>query len=116
MTNERVALLRDAIAMNGNLNEIKFEFSKMAFDTDFPLVLISADDILTVMNRYLNGKVDAGSIEAWAEFLESRDDVGFCPPSSDFLQRTVQELANPVLFGGLNVETAKKIVEQLVGL
>lgn len=70
------------------------------------------------VSGFLEGKINASGLTAWAGRLESFDDVlpeGNNPEETDQIIQVIFELANPELSGCSLVDTAKFIRSLLLG-
>lgn len=87
--------------------------STLPWDCEQPLTELKPAHIFSVLSAYLAGTVSAAQVEAWANAVESREDVGYEPASAVGL--ALHELANPVLERQLSRAVAKEWVARLEG-
>ena len=79
-----------------------------------PLLVLTAEHFLSVMDRFLSGQLSAEQIEQWAENLEHRDDVGFAPPREELLDEILFCLANPSINRAITHESVGQFKQQLL--
>ncbi len=66
-----------------------------------------------MLMKFLKGSATGSAVQAWAEAIESRDDVGLEPGSQEILKQTLFELANPDLTRKLTPILAQKLIDDL---
>lgn len=67
-----------------------------------PPVLLRKHDMLSVLDRFLAGKLTAREVERWAYLFSGRSDVQ-CEPTEDLiLDQVLMELATPALYGPID--------------
>jgi hypothetical protein len=68
-----------------------------AYGWDAPeeLVVLTAADVVRLLERFLRGELSARQVEHWAELLEMRGDVAYEERWSSELRRLLFLLANP---------------------
>ena len=59
-------------------------------------------DIQNTLRKYKNGEVSKEQLNAWANFVEGRDDIGFEDSWHETLEEVIHRLANPELGYQLN--------------
>jgi hypothetical protein len=79
------------------------------------LVVMTADDVVHVLGRFLAGELSASQIQHWAELLELREDVGFEPRWAEHLRLAVRNLATPEVFGAITPDLARRIIDTFAG-
>ena len=112
MTSRR-ELLERLVRCELPLEHLAVELLRHQSDPDDELVQIPAEIVVTVLDRYLAGQLNANQLEAWAQSLELRDDVDFPPPHASLLRRTMFRLANPVLHDPLTPAVVSRLRERL---
>jgi hypothetical protein len=74
----RAELLGKLVRYDGSPAPILSELREMGWDWNGePLLLLTKEHFLGVMDRYLAGSISAQELEEWAESLEQREDVAF---------------------------------------
>jgi hypothetical protein len=107
---ERVALLKALLSMDGSVSEVLGQLAEFPWDSEEELVQLERRHVREVLRKYLEGRVTSDEVENWAEALESRDDVGFAEP---IVQDVMWTLANPELAEPLSTEVTKDVLERL---
>jgi len=83
------------------------------WDCDDELVALTSSHIRGVLSRFLAGNLVTADVEAWANAIEGRDDIGFDSEYEQFLIDVVFFLANPRLNEQLTEECAKRLMAEL---
>jgi hypothetical protein len=86
------------------------ELSDYPWDAEEPLVLLKRAHISAILQRYLDRELTAAQVEAWANAVELRDDIGFPDQDSSDLQHLIFVLANPAVNGDLTFESASTLL------
>lgn len=103
----RKEVLRDLIEFRNSLPALVARVRALPWDSDEELVVVRAGHLTSIARRYIAGELSAAEVEAWAELIECRDDVGF---GSAELMEEMHRLANPSLSGPLTREMANAII------
>jgi len=80
------------------------------WDSDEELVQLRQEDVANVLHQYRGGAMSALEVEAWANAIEGRDDVG---TTDKFAAELLHELANPLLSQPLSLARADFILRRL---
>lgn len=86
--------LERLLNLTAPLSEIQAALSAFPWDSDEELVTLDSRHLSAVLDRYANGGLTDKEVEAWANFLEMREDIGM---KSQIVRQCLHELANPVL-------------------
>ena len=115
MGRNRVQLLRALIAYELPIEPVLADLRGFGWDAPHALVVLTRDDIVRILDRYLAGELGAAEVTDWAELLECREDIAFPGDDEDFLSDALFRLANPNLRGDVTPELAQNIRRELVG-
>jgi hypothetical protein len=115
MQRDRTTLLHALIAYELPIEPVLAELRSFGWDAPAPLVLLTKQDIVCILDRYLAGELGAADVADWANQIECRDDLGFPGIDEDALSDTVFRLANPDLTEDLSPELAQTIRRELLG-
>lgn len=107
---ERRQLLGALIDLAAPLPEVCKRLARFAWDAEEDLVSLEPHHVSLLLRRFLEGEVPATTIEAWAEAVEGREDIGFGDP---IVGEIVFALANPDLEGRLTPERARMLLNTL---
>ena len=111
----RSELLAKLARYDGPSAEVLDELRSMGWDwAGEPLLVLTKEHFLGVMDRYLAGSLSAEQLEEWAESLEQREDVGFLPEAEDVLDETLFCLANPSINFGISSESVRQLQGRLL--
>jgi len=106
----RSELLAKLARYDGPIAVVLDELKSIGWDwTAEPLLVLTKEHFLGVMDRYLAGSLSAGQLEEWAESLEQREDVGFSPDAETVLDETLFCLANPSINLGISNESIRQL-------
>ena len=75
--NKRRALLMSLIRADAPTQIVTAELAHFGWDSDVELVDLCAEDLRSVVGRFLRGEMTAGGLEQWADAVEGRDDIHF---------------------------------------
>ena len=110
----RADLLSRLADLRESPDDLMAELRAFPFDWDeAPLLVLSAEHFRGILDRYLSGDLSAAQLQAWAERLEGRDDVGFDPVETDRLVDLQFRLANPGINDVLTPTVAKAMRSEL---
>ena len=99
----RASALYDLVQRRRPTAEAVEALSRFPWDSSDELAMLQRTDVVELLNAFVAGDVQAADVEAWAEGLAGRDDVGFEEPDSELLRRALYELSTPELFGPLDL-------------
>ena len=80
------------------------------WDCDTELVVLRSSHLVAVLDRYLTGKLSAKSVEAWADAIECRDDIGLDREHAGVLREDVFTFATTEVKGQLSPTVAQNMV------
>ncbi|GAB2986028.1 hypothetical protein [Nocardioides montaniterrae] len=105
---DHLITLTDLIELRRPIAEAVSGVAALDWDSDQEVAVLSLVDLKRVMEAFQRAELAADEVEAWAEALHGRDDVGFEAAHADLLAQALFELSTPELFGGL-----PEVVERL---
>lgn len=79
-----------------------------------PLLLLTEEHFLLVMDRFLSGSITADQVVEWAENLEKREDVAFSQEKAQVLDELLFCLANPAINYAITPDNIAKLRDELV--
>jgi len=106
---DRVRVLKSLVALDQPLLEIIESLRRFSWDSDKDLVILKIEDLAAILDRFLAGDLSDSEVEAWANAIESREDIGFDEVGEDLIRDVIDRLANPELSGPLTDEFARRI-------
>lgn len=109
----RSELLQSLLTLNQPLADILPQLAAFGWDSDRQLVMLKRHHITAILNKYLANTLAATDVEAWANALEGREDIGYEAGAVEVIAETIDELANPLLTLPLTKETAKMWIDRL---
>jgi hypothetical protein len=95
--NEHATILVDLLSLRIPLDEAIAAVRALPWDSADELAVLDRAAARSALHRYRSGELTAENLEAWAEAIEGRDDVGFEPGHEEALSEFVFETANPSL-------------------
>jgi hypothetical protein len=104
MNLSRESVLNRLVNLDGSLHESIAALRGFAWDSPQSIVSLTPAQVSAVLSRFLAGTLEAKDIEAWAEAIEGRDDIGYSPDEPAGL--AIHELANPLITQPLTRQSA----------
>ena len=106
---ERKQALRRLLRMEAPVDVLGADIRSFSWDSE-ELVVLTEEDLLSVLNRFVDHAVDADQLEGWANLVESREDIRVSTP----LAKTVlHDLANPDIQGELTLARVATLISRL---
>lgn len=112
VSDERRAALRDLVEHRRPVSESVQALAQFGWDSEEELVDVTASDVVNMLKSHLDGSTDADEVEAWAEAVQGRDDIGIPGPEAERVGRALFEISSPELFGDPK-ETFPALIVQL---
>jgi len=81
-------------------------------DSTEELAVLGVADVISALESHALGELDGDGLEAWAEAIVGRDDVGMETAAADMLSQALFQLSSPELFGPV-ASTAPRVLECL---
>lgn len=109
---DRTTALQALVAYELPLEPAFAVLSQAPWESEHPLVLLTASDVCSVLRRYLDGSLSAEQVTDWADLLECREDIAPVE-GQELLQEVLFRLANPALREPVTPALARSIEEEL---
>lgn len=106
---DRQRSLQELIEGSRKPAEMRTVLAKYDWDFAEELVQLKKHHVVTVLQRFIAGKVSAEEVEDWANLIECRDDVGY-----EEVAEILHVLANPDITYELTQELAANLIEELM--
>lgn len=106
----RKDILTDLVVFKTDLSELQNELSKYSWDIEEPILIISKQDFIKILNRCIENEITFDDLVSWANVIECRDDLDF---EVEEIQEIVFELANPEINGEITKERLQEIINEL---
>ncbi|MCC6366440.1 MAG: hypothetical protein IT165_23215 [Bryobacterales bacterium] len=88
------------------VGEIRRMLAPISLDANLvPPAILRRADVLSVLQRFLDGHLEARDLERWAELFEGRSDVQCEDTPDQILDQVMLELAHPLLYEPITKET-----------
>jgi hypothetical protein len=78
-----------------------------------PTVVLTDEHARKVLVRFQDGTLSSKDVEAWANAIESREDIDFSNEKGNVLEELIFELANPLLTQALDSSRASSWIDRL---
>jgi hypothetical protein len=111
VTEKRTSHLEDLLHFSRPLADVTHDLSAFSWDPEDELVTLESEHISAILRRFLAGDISDTDVEAWANAIECREDIGFLQPSP--VAEAIWELANPLLTRPLTRQSAGELVATL---
>lgn len=109
----RQELLQALVEMTAPTEQVVQQLSHFGWDSDEELITLEPAHLRAVLVGYLDGALSAGTVEAWANALESREDIRLSSEETDAVAEVLFELANPEIQGQLTRPRAEQLLGRL---
>lgn len=90
----RFAALSDLVEVSMPLPEAIANLAQHPWDADSNLIVLTPNDVSQVLSKFVRGSLGESDVEAWANALECREDIGY---ANSTVRELLHELANPLL-------------------
>lgn len=87
--------------------------AQFPWDSDSDLIVVSLGDFIEVLSRFVRGELAEADVEAWANALECREDIGYANSTA---RELLHELANPLLTSQLTPHRAALLLARMQGV
>lgn len=109
MTDGRLAALERLVSFVVPIADAQAGLKKYSWDSDV-LIVLRAQDLARIPDRFQRGELSEGDVAAWAEAIEMREDIGI---ERDELNDLLFELANPEISMPLTRSRAADMISQI---
>lgn len=106
----RIAALNALVKVSIPVPEAIATLAQFPWDSDSDLIVISLGDFSEVLSRFVRGTLAETEVEAWANALECREDIGYANSTA---RELLHELANPTLTMPLTPHRATLLLARL---
>ena len=106
-------MLSDLITCGKPIDVLSVIVSDLGW-SETPVVVLTADHILSVLQRFQSGELTAADVEAWADLIECREDIDYQPERDEEILEAIYVLANPVLNGPLDEALTDQVIASLL--
>jgi len=109
----RETLVRKVVEYEGTPSSYFDEIRSFGWDCETELVILLAENIRNVLNKYSTGEITGDDVIEWANFIEQRDDIGLDEKQNKVLNEIIFWLANPEINYEINETLMQRINEML---
>lgn len=110
---DQVAALEDLVLLRIPVAEAR-ERCGRGFDRD-ELLVLTAGHVVDVLDRLGTGALTPADVEAWADAVHLRDDLGREPGLEDAINEVLIELSTPELFGAADTIAPRLLARLAAG-
>jgi hypothetical protein len=110
---KRAELLLELLAPRRPINLITAELARFPWDSDSELVILNRNHLRAMLGTFIADQMTVVEIEAWAEAIEGRDDVGFESEHEELLKTIIFELSTQDLGAPLTRTRAERLINEL---
>lgn len=86
------------------------ELSKFHWDYDGEPFVISMEQVISILKRFLANQLSAKDVEDWADAIELRDDISYDDRSSEWIGRAITILSSPPLNDQITIASVQKLL------
>jgi hypothetical protein len=114
--NRRAELLAELVRYQRPTEPLLRELKTLGWDwpQEQPLLILTKEHLLSVMDRFLAGALSAAQLQDWAENLECREDVAFDENHTELLDGIFFRLATPFINEPLTPEVVGRLKHELL--
>jgi hypothetical protein len=112
---DRASLLRRVVRYELPLEDTLVLLRAYGWDSGGELVMLTAVDVINLLDRFFAGELSAIQVQHWAELLELRDDIGFEPRWAEHLALAIRQLATPEVFGAITPTLLRRMKDVFAG-
>ena len=109
----RVSLLSDLITFGKPIDVLAAIVADLGW-SETPVVVLTTDHILSVLQRFQAGELTAVNVEAWGGLIECREDIDYQPERDEEILEAIYVLANPDLNGPLDETLTDQVIASLL--
>ncbi len=110
----RAELLRRLIRYEFPIEPTLAALREYGWDTDASLATLGSQQMLNMLQRYLDDEITADQLTDWGDLIECREDISYEPACDSLLRRVIFEIANPSLNSKISPEVAENMRHRLV--
>ncbi|TJV44018.1 MAG: hypothetical protein E5Y02_08385 [Mesorhizobium sp.] len=110
---DRVSVLSGLIAFTEPVDRMAEAISGLGW-SETGVVILTADQIVTVLQRFRAGEITAADVKGWADLIECREDIDYQSDRHEEILQAIYVLANPVLYGSLDEALADQVIGSLL--
>ena len=107
---DRTSLLLELINHPKKVTAINQELAGYGWYCESCLAVVTKLDVLAVLKQFEQGMLSAEEVEAWANSLGGRTDIGFEFGADGVVEESLYWLANPEINWQIDVELCQRIV------
>lgn len=107
--------LVDLVELREALPDAITAVRKLPWDSEVELVLLTRANAVLLLTRYLRRELSAAELEAWANAVETREDIGAESGHEELLRSFLFESANPLLAEQISDGYARRWMARLGG-
>ena len=108
--NSRRAVLNSLLAYDRPADVLRMALGQYERDCPQPLVVLTRERVVSVLQRFLRGELSAEAVEAWADLVELRDDIDL---TDEQVMDAIFVLANPMINGALDNQSANGLIASM---
>jgi len=110
----RAEILRELVRFEGPTQPLKHELASFGWDWDGdPLLIITKEHLVRVIDRFLAGEISAEQLQEWAGNLEVREDVGFDENERALVDPIFFRIATPEINEQLTIDSVRRMKNEL---
>lgn len=83
------------------------------WDSEIEVVMLRQEDIAALLKRYIQAELSSSDLEAWANAVEGREDIGVDAAGEHKIRTFLFETANPALANPISDAYAQRWITSL---
>jgi hypothetical protein len=114
MRDNRKHLLARLVAYELPIEPVLEALSSLPADSNEEPVSVRRADVVSIIDRFLDGELTPDQVTDWADQIELREDVGVEEGHREAVRDAVFRLANPNLRGPITLQMARALRRRLL--
>ena len=110
---DRTHVLLGLVSLDQPLPEITKKLQSFPWDSDEDLIVLKMGDLVAILSRFLGGELTSADVVAWANAIESREDIDFEEEHEGSIREAIFQLANPEINAPVTTDSALEMLRRL---
>jgi hypothetical protein len=111
----REAVLLSLVRFDRPVTWLKVALESCPWGVNDPVIIMTREDLVAILQRFAAGEFKAGTIEEWAHLLEGRNDIQFEAVHAEVISDAISQLAGPARSGPLKTKISEIISKTALG-
>lgn len=109
----RADILNDIVHLSAPLLDSIGLLRQFDWDSENALVTVTPNDIVKILQQFIDSQLSQQDVEAWANAIEGRDDIAYEGNHKDAINDVIFSMANPELTESMSIKFANELIDKL---